>query len=92
MLYKPYQRVTFKGKKYMNTYGYLGCFNCAEESCKEINKSKLCGQKDNKRKDKGEFIFKELSEDDLKKENEFIKSVKVRELKESVSNRRKSIL
>lgn len=77
MLYRPYQRITFKGKKYMNTYGYLGCFNCAfendKESCKEINKTKNCGQKGNNRNDKGEFIFKELFDDDLKRENEFIK-------------------
>ena len=66
MLYRPYQRITFNNKKYMNTYGYLGCFNCAfendEESCKNINKENKCGQKDNKRKDYLEFIFKELFE------------------------------
>ena len=77
MLYKPYQRITFNNKKYMNTYGYLGCFNCAfendEESCKEIKK---CGQKDNKRADYFEFVFKELFEDDLKKESNFIKAGK----------------
>lgn len=87
MLYKVYQRITFNNNKYMNTYGYLGCFNCAfenaEENCKNINKFNKCGQKDNKRKDKGEFIFKELFEDDLKKEANFIKAGKIRELKES---------
>lgn len=87
MLYKPYQRITFNNKKYMNTYGYLGCFNCAfendEESCKNINKENKCGQKDNKRKDKGEFIFKGLFEDDLKKEGNFIKAGKIKQLKES---------
>ena len=60
MLYRPYQRITFNRKKYINTYGYLGCFNCAfendEESCKNINKYKLCGQKN----DDFEFIFKEI--------------------------------
>ena len=64
MLYKVYQRITFNNNKYMNTYGYLGCFNCAfendEESCKEINKFKKCGQKNNKRNDDFEFVFKEL--------------------------------
>ena len=85
MLYRPYQRISFNNKKYMNTYGYLGCFNCAfendEESCKGINKFNKCGQKGNK--NKNEFIFKELFEEDLKKEANFIKASKVKQLKES---------
>ena len=64
MLYRSYQRIKFKDKKYMNTYGYLGCFNCAfekdKESCVEINKYNKCGQKENNRGDYFEFVFKEI--------------------------------
>ena len=64
MLNRPYRRILFNNKRYMNTYGYLGCFGCAfesnEESCKEINKENKCGQKENKRNDYYEFVFKEL--------------------------------
>lgn len=54
-----------------------------EESCKNINKFNKCGQKNNKRNDYLEFVFKELFEDDLKKEANFIKAGKIKPLKES---------
>ena len=90
MLYKVYQRITFNNKKYMNTYGYLGCFNCAfendEESCKEINKFKKCGQKDNKRNDDFEFVFKELKPEVPKLNQQRRKKIKQQKESEPTSN------
>ena len=64
-LKRPYQVIRFNNKKYTNTYGLLGCFNCDFEydeiNCHKINKTMLCGQKNFKREDIFEFVFKEIN-------------------------------